>query len=376
MKQNAREKIITTGVEMVAISGFNATGIDSILKAAGVPKGSFYHYFGSKENFGIEVINLFADRYAQRLHQYFDDQSVAPLERIRNYLEQTIEHLTEENFSKGCLIGTLGQELADQNERFRDRLAEVFCDWLELFADCLRQAQQAGSLSARLDAKKLASFLLSGWEGAVLRAKVMGCGSRAGKTEQHSNGKPNIDEAKCVGCRACIKQCANDALHFSAETKKTTINHDNCVGCGRCLGACNFDAISFSFDAAVEMLNCKMAEYTKAVVQGRPNFHISLIVDVSPNCDCHGENDAPILPNIGMFASFDPLALDQACVDACMKAKPLPGSQLAENLAKKGFVDHHDHFRNSRPESEWRTCLAHAEKIGLGTREYELIVVK
>jgi len=173
MKQNAREKIITTGVEMVAISGFNATGIDSILKAAGVPKGSFYHYFGSKENFGIEVINLFADRYAQRLHQYFDDQSVAPLERIRNYLEQTIEHLTEENFSKGCLIGTLGQELADQNERFRDRLAEVFCDWLELFADCLRQAQQAGSLSARLDAKKLASFLLSGWEGAVLRAKVM-----------------------------------------------------------------------------------------------------------------------------------------------------------------------------------------------------------
>ncbi len=83
-------------------------------------------------------------------------------------------------------------------------------------------------------------------------------------------------------------------------------------------GACNFDAISFMDSAATKVLNCKMAEYTKAVVDGRPNFHISLIVDVSPNCDCHRENDVPILPNIGMFASFDPLALDQACADVCL----------------------------------------------------------
>ena len=116
-----------------------------------------------------------------------------------------------------------------------------------------------------------------------------------------------------------------------------------------------------------------MAEYTKAVVDGRPNFHISLIVDVSPNCDCHGENDVPILPNIGMFASFDPLALDQACVDACMAAEPMPGSQLANHLADPHFHDHHDHFKNSTPESEWRSCLDHAEKIGLGSREYELV---
>ena len=119
-----------------------------------------------------------------------------------------------------------------------------------------------------------------------------------------------------------------------------------------------------------------MAEYTKAVVDGRPCFHISLVVDVSPNCDCHGENDVPILPNIGMFASFDPLALDQACVDACLSATPIPGSQLANNLARPDFEDHHDHFRNSTPESEWRSCLEHAEKIGLGTRSYELVVMK
>jgi uncharacterized Fe-S center protein len=116
-----------------------------------------------------------------------------------------------------------------------------------------------------------------------------------------------------------------------------------------------------------------MAEYTKAVVDGRPNFHISLIVDVSPNCDCHCENDAPILPNIGMFASFDPLALDQACVDACMAATPIRHSQLGDLMAKPDFVDLKDHFSNSAPESEWKSCLEHAEKIGLGTRDYELI---
>jgi len=212
--------------------------------------------------------------------------------------------------------------------------------------------------------------------GGAIKNIGMGCGSRAGKTEQHSSSKAEIDEELCRGCLACEKECANNGLLFDEEHKKMRVNLENCVGCGRCLGACNFDAISFDFSAAVEMLNRRMAEYTKAVVDGRPCFHISLVVDVSPNCDCHGENDVPILPNLGMFASFDPLALDQACVDACMAADPLPGSQLAENLAKADFHDHHDHFTNSRPESEWQSCMAHAEKIGLGTRSYELITVK
>jgi uncharacterized Fe-S center protein len=212
--------------------------------------------------------------------------------------------------------------------------------------------------------------------GGVIKNIGMGCGSRAGKTEQHSSGKAQIDDALCRGCLSCQKECANEALDFDADAKKMRVNQENCVGCGRCLGSCNFDAISFDIDAAVELLNCRMAEYTKAVVDGRPCFHISLVVDVSPNCDCHGENDAPILPNLGMFVSFDPLALDQACADACLEAEPLPGSQLSDNMAKADFVDHQDHFTNSRPESEWRTCLAHAEKIGLGTREYELITVK
>ena len=213
---------------------------------------------------------------------------------------------------------------------------------------------------------------MTGFGGAIKNIG-MGCGSRAGKKEQHSSGKPQIHADACRGCRMCMRECANNGLIFNEETRKMSVDMDNCVGCGRCLGACNFDAISFIDDTAVELLNYRMAEYTKAVIDGRPSFHISLIVDVSPHCDCHSENDAPILPNIGMFASFDPLALDQACADACLAAEPLHNSKLSDNLADPHFHDHHDHFKNTTPESEWRSCLEHAEKIGVGSREYELV---
>lgn len=211
--------------------------------------------------------------------------------------------------------------------------------------------------------------------GGAIKNIGMGCGSRAGKKDQHDHGKALISEEKCRGCRKCQKECANGGLVFDEEKKKMFVDPDHCVGCGRCLGACNFDAIYFAEDNANEMLCRRMAEYAKAVVDGRPNFHISLVLDVSPNCDCHGENDVPILPDLGMFCSFDPLALDQACVDACLKAEPLPGGQLYRNMHSHDFVDYHDHFKNSIPESEWKSCLEQAEKIHLGSRDYELIIV-
>ena len=209
--------------------------------------------------------------------------------------------------------------------------------------------------------------------GGALKNLGMGCGSRAGKKEQHNNGKAYVQQKICRGCRRCMRECANDGLVFDPETRKMHVDKEHCVGCGRCVGACNFDAIDFEDPNSNQMLNYRIAEYAKAVVDGRPQFHISLVMDISPNCDCHEENDAPILPDVGMFASFDPLALDQACVDACMKCEPLPNSQLGEHMRDPHFVDHHDHFTNSTPESEWQSCLSHAEKIGLGTRDYELI---
>ena len=169
--------------------------------------------------------------------------------------------------------------------------------------------------------------------GGAIKNIGMGCGSRAGKMEQHSSGKPAVQEELCRGCHRCAKECGSDAIRYN-ENNKAVIDYEKCKGCGRCIGACNFDAIYSIDSSANEELDRKMAEYAAAVCADRPCFHISLVQDISPNCDCHGENDAPILPDIGMFASFDPVALDQACADACLNAQPLPNSQLGQNLAK------------------------------------------
>lgn len=211
--------------------------------------------------------------------------------------------------------------------------------------------------------------------GGCIKNIGMGCGSRAGKMEQHNSGKPSVREEACVGCRMCAKVCAHDAISYD-ENRHAHIDHTRCVGCGRCLGMCNFDAIYNANYHANSLLNKKMAEYTKAVVAGRPCFYINLVMDISPYCDCHAENDLPILPDIGMFASFDPVALDQTCVDACNAQTPIPGSILDEHLHDGKHDANGDHFHNTTPESEWESCLEHACKIGLGSREYHLIEVK
>lgn len=197
----------------------------------------------------------------------------------------------------------------------------------------------------------------------------MGCGSRAGKMEMHNAGKPSVNKALCRSCGACFKNCAHDAIQYD-ENKKAGIDHAKCVGCGRCIGACNFDAIHVNWDESNDILNRKIAEYSLAVLQNRPHFHISLVIDVSPNCDCHSENDLPIIPDIGMFASFDPVALEMACVDAVNQQTVNPGSMLSERAAT-----HHDHFRDLHPTTDWRSCINHAVQLGLGQTAYELIKV-
>lgn len=212
--------------------------------------------------------------------------------------------------------------------------------------------------------------------GGAIKNIGMGGGSRAGKMEMHHDGKPHISERKCIGCGACVRICAHGAPII--ENKKAHIDLDKCVGCGRCIGACPMDAVKPPADgSSMEALNKKMAEYAWAILHGRPHFHISLIVDVSPYCDCHAENDAPVVPNIGMLASFDPVALDQACADLVNAAPVMANSLLDDHLkADPEGCQGHDHFHNLTPESEWKTCLAHAEKLGMGTRAYELVTVK
>ena len=204
--------------------------------------------------------------------------------------------------------------------------------------------------------------------GGTLKNIGMGCGSRAGKMEQHNAGKPHVVQKHCVRCKMCTKICAHDAI--SVQDRKAAIDHSKCVGCGRCIAVCARNAITVNFDESHTNLSRKMSEYAKAVVDGRPCFHISLIIDVSPNCDCRAENDAAIVPNVGMFASFDPVALDMACVDAVNTQPILRGS-----AADIGDCHDQDHFHCIHPDTDWMSCLEHAEKLGLGTREYELIKI-
>ena len=204
--------------------------------------------------------------------------------------------------------------------------------------------------------------------GGTLKNIGMGCGSRAGKMEQHNAGKPHVVQKHCVGCKLCTKICAHDAI--SVQDRKAAIDHSKCVGCGRCIAVCARNAITVNIDESNTNLSRKMSEYAKAVVDGRPCFHISLIIDVSPNCDCRAENDAAIVPNVGMFASFDPVALDMACVDAVNTQPILRGS-----AADIGDCHDQDHFHCIHPDTDWMSCLEHAEKLGLGTREYELIKI-
>ena len=206
--------------------------------------------------------------------------------------------------------------------------------------------------------------------GGCLKNIGMGCGSRAGKMEQHNAGKPHVAQKHCIGCGQCRKICAHGAPII--ENGKAHIDHDKCVGCGRCIAVCPKNAVQVNCDETTTNLNRKIAEYTKAVVDGRPCFHISLVIDVSPNCDCRPENDMAIVPNVGMFASFDPVALDMACVDAVNAQTPLRGS-AADDAHAKAHV--HDHFQRLHPDTNWRSCLEHGEKIGIGTREYELIKI-
>ncbi len=214
---------------------------------------------------------------------------------------------------------------------------------------------------------------LTGFGGA-LKNLGMGSGSRAGKMEMHNAGKPYVDVENCIGCHACKKICAHSAI--TIENKKADIDDNVCTGCGRCIGVCPKDAVVTKWDEACSILNKKIAEYTKAVIDGRPSFHINIAMDISPYCDCHAENDLAIIPNVGMFASFDPVAIDVACADKCNAMPPIPGSMLDENVktAKNTHTD--DHFTQTHSNTEWNSCVEHAQKLGLGSVDYELIEIK
>lgn len=166
-----RDELIKVGKEIIARQGFKSTGLNDILTTANIPKGSFYYYFDSKEDFGLAIIDDFAKEYRHRLETILEDRTYSPLTRLRNYFELKIADMEASRCTDGCLIGNLAQELSSQSEVFRERLNQVFAEWEQYFACCLQAAYEAGEISGDRY-NDLAKFILSSWEGAILQAKV------------------------------------------------------------------------------------------------------------------------------------------------------------------------------------------------------------
>lgn len=167
-----KDDIVQVGLDIVLSRGFSATGVEAILKQANVPKGSFYNFFSSKEEFALAIIDRFVAERREIFYPIFTDDSLPPLERVKRSFEALIATFEGNNCSKGCLIGNLGQEMSDQFENVRQRLEVALQEWSKGLTALLLQAQQEKSIPADVDVKMLAENLISSFQGALLRSKV------------------------------------------------------------------------------------------------------------------------------------------------------------------------------------------------------------
>jgi uncharacterized Fe-S center protein len=208
---------------------------------------------------------------------------------------------------------------------------------------------------------------LTGFGGAI-KNLAMGCSSREGKLEQHSTVGPTISAEECISCGDCLKACAHDAIDLSSG--KAILDAERCVGCGRCITSCESKAIKVQWSKNSATVMKKMAEYSLGALSGKANkqLFVNFITQVSPSCDCHGHTDTPIVADIGILASTDPVALDQACADLVNQAHGLPDTAM-----KTGHDPGGDKFRGVYPQIDWEVQLEHGEKVGLGQRAYELV---
>jgi len=210
---------------------------------------------------------------------------------------------------------------------------------------------------------------LSGFGGAI-KNMGMGCASRRGKLVQHSTLSPKVKKKKCIGCGNCTEHCSQMAI--SLVDNKAVIDPDKCIGCSECILICPNEAIEIQWNQEVPIFMEKMVEYTSGIIKDKPNkcFYVNFINNISPACDCYPYNDAPIVRDIGIVASCDPVAIDQASVDLVNNEQGIESSCLSSNFEKGA-----DKFKAVYPSIDWEIQLEYAQKIGIGNRNYELITI-
>ncbi|SPD75802.1 4Fe-4S binding domain protein [uncultured Desulfobacterium sp.] len=212
---------------------------------------------------------------------------------------------------------------------------------------------------------------LSGF-GGTIKNLGMGCASRRGKLDQHSGLSPKIKRKKCIGCGECINHCSQHAISLM-EDNKAMIDPKKCIGCGECILICPNGLIDIDWGVDMEIFQKKMAEYCVAVLRNKQDkaLFINFLSNISPACDCYGHNDAAIVHDIGILASRDPVAIDQASVDLVNQMSAAEGSCI-----KKAVNPGDDKFRDIYPKIDWNVQLRHAERIGLGSKDYEIVPIQ
>ncbi len=173
MKTDTKQKILETGAELIHLKGFNHTGLQEILNAAEVPKGSFYNYFSSKEDFGLQVIDHFTGYYTFMSRPILEDPALSPLQKIKRLLEWFMEFFKSKDYAYGCPIGNLAQEMGDLSPAFREKLRSALDILVDTYSGLLAESQKEGEISQNLDVKEAARFLVSSWHGALMHMKAM-----------------------------------------------------------------------------------------------------------------------------------------------------------------------------------------------------------
>jgi hypothetical protein len=195
----------------------------------------------------------------------------------------------------------------------------------------------------------------------------MGCASRKGKLAQHCEISPEFDAKKCVGCGECVVHCPADAIEL--RKKKAKKDADKCIGCGECIAVCPEEAVSIPWDSDTARFQKKMVEYTVGALKGKEEraIYLNFVTKVTPQCDCYGYSDTPLVKDLGILASKDPVAIDQAAVDL-VNAQPALADCCLETNREPG----EDKFRGVYPHIDWSIQLGYAEELGLGSRKYKL----
>lgn len=235
-------------------------------------------------------------------------------------------------------------------------------EWVSIAADIIEA-------DALISVAHFKGHELSGF-GGTIKNLGMGCASREGKLSQHSDTAPKVTRKKCLGCGECFSHCAREAI--TLQEKKAIINPERCVGCGECILICPQEAIRIRWNPSITVFQEKMVESTLGVLKGKEGraVFLNFLTDISPACDCYDHSDRPIVRDIGILASTDPVAIDQASADLVNNE---PGNK--DSALTKNYKSGEDKFRGVYPKIDWEIQLRYAEDIGLGTRKYELIIL-